>query len=190
MHSYDSNDAWMTQNAIQQQQAHIDMWGMLSFWNQCRTNRRLDATNNEIRQTNVLLEKIRRQMLTPAQRAAEDAERKAKLAAEKARRKAEAKATLVVMLVLAAIFSIGGLWNSVSSAASEASRTRPVTPVEPAPVQQIESVSPQQTTLELPQTGEVFTPRPTPSDHIELADVAPAPRAQLVHARHHHRIDP
>jgi hypothetical protein len=63
-------------------------------------------TNKQIEQTNALLDKIRRQGLSPAERAAEDAAKAAAKAAEQrraAREMAICKAAMILMAVLVGI---------------------------------------------------------------------------------------
>ena len=63
-------------------------------------------TSKQIEQTNLLLEKIRRQGLSPAERAAEDAARAAAKAAQARKAAQEMRVCKVAMIVLAVLVGI------------------------------------------------------------------------------------
>jgi hypothetical protein len=179
MHHH-NNDLWMIDNDIRQQRAHIDLWGILTVANQWGTNRRLDENNEALAENNRLLEKIRRQLLTPAERAAEDKARAVAKAAAEARRKRENKMILISGLGVLVFICI-------LSYAHPGTQT-PITP-EPAPVQveqptqRIESASPQPDPP-LERHLEIQAQQAGQSDYLPEA---PVRRAQLVRTHHRHR---
>lgn len=115
----------------------------MSFWNiieWCQLNDIKDGQRNAndlLAQNNALLEQIRRLQMTPAERAAEDAERKRIAEAKKARDARDAKTTLIACLcVLSLIFII----IICASATSQSGPAGPVVHTEwtppPAPMPQ------------------------------------------------------
>jgi hypothetical protein len=150
----------------------------MMFWGWFLNSTQRNKTNNLLEQNNQLLEQIRRQGLTPAERAAEDAQRKAKLAAEKARREAQDKAVGLALLLLVAILFAFGLFQSVASVAS------PTRPVAPIPMQQ--TVAPQ--LIPTSATASTWTDEDVRRFHDETLNAPPThPRAELVRLPHRHR---
>jgi hypothetical protein len=166
-----SNSLWQIDNDIQQQQTSIDFWGWANAFGHWRTQKRINESNALLAENNALLEKIRRQLLTPAERAAEDAARRAAQAAAEAKRKAQLKTDLWVAAIVVAIgtfFIVGACMHAAAS--SQMPTVQSVTEPQPTPASEVQTVVEPQ-------------PSPTPVP-------AQPPAAQIAEPanKHHHRV--
>jgi hypothetical protein len=91
-HHHNSNFDWQMQQQVQLEQ--------MAVWQLWRNNRQQRQTNDLLAQNNQLLEQIRRNTLTPAQRAAEDHQRALDDAADAAREKENLKLVGLILLVI------------------------------------------------------------------------------------------
>jgi hypothetical protein len=105
-HRDNSNFDWQMQQQVQLEQ--------LAVWQLWRNNRQQRHTNDLLEQNNQLLEQIRRNTLTPAQRAAEDA-------AEAERQKQNTKVFCLMLLTLLLV----ALWFHAHSFSLSASSWAP-----------------------------------------------------------------
>ena len=176
-HSHNS-DAWMIQNAIQQEQAQINFWGWVTAANQWQTNRRLEQSNEALQENNRLLEQIRRQLLTPAERAAEDAQRRAakvaRLKKEAEDRKINTRIGLALVIGVALVCFLS--WENSMTAEAAAKEKQ----VQQTTVQYTEPVAPEPTPAQ-PQI------EPTPPLVTVVNREPPVRRAQLVRSHHRQR---